>query len=69
MDEMDAHQGKKILVHCALNYRVSTFTALWRIHRLGWRPENAFEPLKKVWEPEEFPAWKAFIEQMITEKL
>jgi uncharacterized protein (TIGR01244 family) len=60
---MDAHQGDKIFVHCAANMRVSAFMALYRIKRLGWEPEKAFEEVKRIWTPNE--TWQAFIEQTL----
>jgi protein tyrosine phosphatase (PTP) superfamily phosphohydrolase (DUF442 family) len=65
MDEMDARQGQKVLVHCALNYRVSCFVALWRIMRLGWEPEKAFEPLHIIWDPAGYPVWEQFIAESL----
>ncbi|MEW5827819.1 MAG: protein tyrosine phosphatase family protein [Chloroflexota bacterium] len=61
MDEMDARRGEKVLVHCALNYRVSCFVALWRVLRQGWEREEAFEPLRKIWDPADHPVWEQFI--------
>jgi protein tyrosine phosphatase (PTP) superfamily phosphohydrolase (DUF442 family) len=58
-DAMDAHKGKKVLVHCAANYRVTAFLGLYRVIRQGWTPERAFEPMRSVWEPDE--TWKQFI--------
>ena len=63
MNAMDAHQGKKILVHCEANYRATGFVALYRILRQGWDQEAAFQDLRKVWNPEKFPIWQKFIEE------
>ena len=60
---MDAHKGKKTLVHCAANYRVTAFIGLYRVIREGWSLEKAFEPMRSVWEPDE--VWKAFIARML----
>lgn len=67
MDAMDANQYRKTLVHCALNYRVSCFTALWKVLRLRENPENAFQHLHDIWEPKEYPAWDDFIRQTLHE--
>jgi protein tyrosine phosphatase (PTP) superfamily phosphohydrolase (DUF442 family) len=61
MDEMDARQGEKILIHCVLNYRVSCFVALWRTLRQGWERDEAFAPLYEIWDPSEYPIWEQFI--------
>jgi len=67
MNAMDTNQNKKILVHCALNYRVSCFTALWKVLRLGENPAEAFQHLHDIWEPKEYPAWEDFIRQTLDE--
>jgi hypothetical protein len=52
-----------MLVHCGANYRVTAFIGLYRIVRLGWDPDRAFEPMRSVWEPDE--TWKQFISKML----
>ena len=64
MDVMDANRKKIILVHCEANFRASAFVALYRIIRLGWREENAFEIMHKIWDEDAYPVWKLFIESM-----
>jgi uncharacterized protein (TIGR01244 family) len=56
---MDLHKGKKILVHCAANYRVTAFVGLYRVLCEGWNTDKAFEPMRSVWEPD--AVWKQFI--------
>lgn len=52
---MDAWQGRNVLVHCAANYRASSFFALYAELRLGWNRERAdglariLWPLDDVW--------------------
>lgn len=58
-DVMDANRGKKIFVHCAANMRVSAFMALYRVRRLGWPPERAFQEMQRIWTPEGW--WRDFI--------
>lgn len=60
---MDAHAGEKILVHCAANYRVTAFIGLYRVVRLGWNPEQAFQPMRSVWEPDD--VWTRFIAETL----
>lgn len=60
---MDAHRGQKILVHCAANYRVTAFVGLYRMIRDGWSSEQAFEPMRSVWEPDD--TWKQFIAETL----
>ena len=61
MDVMDARQGQKLLVHCVANYRVSCFVALWRVLRHGWEAGLAFTFMRRIWDPDGYPAWKAFM--------
>ena len=65
MDAMDANRGKKIHVHCEANFRASAFIAIYRILRLGWKEENAFEVMHKIWDEDAYPVWKMFIEDAI----
>jgi protein tyrosine phosphatase (PTP) superfamily phosphohydrolase (DUF442 family) len=65
MDEMDAHAGKKILVHCEANYRASAFVMLYRVLRLGWNKADAIPVMEKMWNPEDFPVWEQFIENAL----
>ena len=59
---MDAHKDDNVLVHCQANFRASGFVALYRILRLGWKTEEAFLDVRKIWNPEEYPTWQTFIE-------
>lgn len=65
MDAMDANRSKKIHVHCEANFRASAFIAIYRILRLGWKEENAFEVMHKIWDEDAYPVWKMFIEDAI----
>lgn len=54
----------KVLIHCAANYRVSAFFALYALKRLGWTEQQADEFMARIWKPGEHPLWDAFIERM-----
>ena len=60
---MDENQNEKMFVHCRANYRATGFITLYRIRRLGWKPEEAFKDLLRIWNPDEYPIWKKFIEE------
>jgi len=66
LDVMDAHSEEKVLVHCEANYRATAFPALYRILRLGWRPEDALGVMHQIWNEEKYPVWKKFIEESIS---
>lgn len=60
---LDANRGKKVLAHCALNMRVSTFVFLDRVLRQGMEIETAREDLLSIWQPE--GVWQEFIDEML----
>ena len=62
-DAMERHRGRKCLVHCAANKRVTAFLGLYRTIREGWDTERAFEPMRAIWEPN--AAWAPFIAAML----
>ena len=65
MDLMDQNRDKKILVHCQANFRATAFVAMYRILRLGWDPESAMAGMHKIWDAEDYPIWKMFIEETL----
>jgi protein tyrosine phosphatase (PTP) superfamily phosphohydrolase (DUF442 family) len=65
LEAMDAHSEEKVLVHCEANYRATAFPALYRILRLGWKPEDALDVMHQIWNEEKYPVWKKFIEESI----
>jgi protein tyrosine phosphatase (PTP) superfamily phosphohydrolase (DUF442 family) len=58
---MDAHQGQRLHVHCAANYRVSAFYALYAELRGRWNREQADAFVADLWQPAEHPPWAAFM--------
>lgn len=63
MAVMDENKDKKILVHCQANFRATAFVALYRILRHGWEPKAAMEDMHRIWDTEDYPIWKMFIEE------
>ena len=61
---MDAARERKVLVHCALNYRASAFVTLYRVLRLCDDRDEALRDLHAVWQPDE--TWSAFIASALT---
>ena len=35
--------------------------------RLSWRLEDALPDLRAIWDPAEYPAWRAFLERALAE--
>ena len=62
---LERHAGRRIFVHCAANYRASAFILLYRVLRLGWRLEDALPDMRAIWDPAEYPAWQAFLAEML----
>jgi protein tyrosine phosphatase (PTP) superfamily phosphohydrolase (DUF442 family) len=65
MDAMDAETGRTILVHCQANYRATGFVTLYRILRLGWKREDAFKDLHRIWDPDGYPVLRDFIHKIL----
>jgi protein tyrosine phosphatase (PTP) superfamily phosphohydrolase (DUF442 family) len=65
MEAMDKNKAKKVLVHCQANFRATAFVALYRILRLGWQPDKAMQGMHRIWDAEDYPIWKLFIEDTL----
>ena len=56
-------KDKKILVHCQANFRATAFVALYCILRQGWNAEDAMAGMHKIWDAQNHPIWKMFMEK------
>ena len=63
LDAMAAHEGQRVHVHCQANFRATAFIAVYRVLRLGWERERAFEDARKIWRVEEYPVWDKFVNE------
>jgi protein tyrosine phosphatase (PTP) superfamily phosphohydrolase (DUF442 family) len=52
VEAMNRLRNRKVLVHCQVNMRASTFTFLYRVIIGREKPEQAYESVAKVWSPE-----------------
>jgi uncharacterized protein (TIGR01244 family) len=57
---LDGLQDRKVHVHCAANYRVSLFYALYAVARGRWSPARACAFVADVWQPHRYPGWARF---------
>jgi protein tyrosine phosphatase (PTP) superfamily phosphohydrolase (DUF442 family) len=57
--DMQQHNGDKILVHCAANYRASAFTGLYLFAEGKLNEEAMQEFIEQVWQPD--AVWQQFI--------
>jgi uncharacterized protein (TIGR01244 family) len=55
--------GRRLLIHCAANARVSVFMALYRILELSCTREDALKDVRSIWEPND--VWQRFFEAML----
>ena len=58
---MQSAAGDKVWVHCAANFRVTAFMALYGRHHQGWTAERARDLIAEVWQPD--ATWQAFLDQ------
>jgi protein tyrosine phosphatase (PTP) superfamily phosphohydrolase (DUF442 family) len=61
VEVMNASRDKRVFVHCAANYRVSAFVALYGESKLGWSADEAEAHIKRLWEPND--TWASFIDE------
>ncbi len=59
---LNACKGRRVLVHCAKNMRVSVFVFLYRVLALGEAEITARRDLQKIWSPDAI--WSAFITEI-----
>jgi hypothetical protein len=45
------------MVHCAANYRVSAFYAIYARRNLGWSDKDANVHITSIWNPAEHDPW------------
>jgi len=60
-EAMDARSGRKVHVHCAANYRVSVFCAMYALQNGSCTEDEAIELIRDVWDPAGDAVWSAFI--------
>jgi dihydroorotase len=56
-EALDGIRKKKTHIHCAANYRVSAFYALYQAQRNHWSVDRAMEFIQGVWQPADHPGW------------
>lgn len=61
---MAAREGRT-MIHCAANFRVSAFYAIYAHRHLDWSPARAWEHIESIWQPAEYPPWETFITQFV----
>lgn len=63
---MNALRGKKTLVHCAANFRVTAFFSLYALKHEGWTADQANQLISRIWESRPDyrmdDTWRSFID-------
>ncbi len=60
---LKAFRGKRVYAHCAANWRVSSFVALYGERELGWTRSAADALIEKAWgQPD--AVWTAFLAEV-----
>ncbi|MCB1687701.1 MAG: protein tyrosine phosphatase family protein [Halioglobus sp.] len=62
---LQALGDRKAMIHCAANYRVSAFYAIYAHRNLGWSSQKSGEHIASLWNPAEHPPWDTFIARML----
>ncbi len=61
---MQEHGTEKLLIHCAANFRVTAFYALYAMKHLGWTEAQAEQFRASIWAGSDYPIWDTFISKM-----
>lgn len=65
---MDGLGDRKVLVHCAANYRVSAFYSTYAMQRHGWSTQQADALVARIWESRpDFrmdETWRTFLDEI-----
>jgi protein tyrosine phosphatase (PTP) superfamily phosphohydrolase (DUF442 family) len=67
VDVMRGLGGRRVLIHCAANYRVTAFFGLYGLQHLGWTEAEADRLRVPIWGNSRYPVWEAFIRDMKAE--
>ncbi len=57
--------NKSLLIHCAANYRVSAFYAIYAHQNLGWSGTRAKQHIASIWSLADYPQWYEFVSNYI----
>jgi protein tyrosine phosphatase (PTP) superfamily phosphohydrolase (DUF442 family) len=61
---MNEAGDNKTLIHCAANFRITAFYALYAQKHLGWSEAQADTFRAQVWQGSDYPIWEDFITRM-----
>jgi protein tyrosine phosphatase (PTP) superfamily phosphohydrolase (DUF442 family) len=61
---MDRFEGQKLHIHCAANYRASSFYAVYALKNKGWSNSKLQGFIGSIWQLSEFPVWDSLISEL-----
>ena len=65
---MDGLGDRKVLVHCAANYRVSAFYSTYAMNKHGWSEQQADALIARIWESrpdvQMDETWRTFLQEI-----
>lgn len=64
---MDRVSQKQVHAHCAANYRVSAFYALYMLSQGRWNIDQARTHITGIWRLADHPGWPEFIAAVVGE--
>ncbi len=67
-EAMRAAGDGKTLIHCAANFRVTAFYALYAHKHLGWTAAQAEAFRARIWAGSDYPVWEAYIARKMAEE-
>jgi len=65
-DLMHQHRAERVLVHCQVNMRASSFVFLYRVLELGEDADRAYDAVLRVWQPA--TQWRAFLKETLADR-
>ena len=61
---MSVAGDRKLLIHCAANYRVSAFYSRYAIETGRWSAAEADAFMLSIWQTAEYPSWPQWLEEV-----
>jgi protein tyrosine phosphatase (PTP) superfamily phosphohydrolase (DUF442 family) len=67
-EKMSELSNRKIMLHCAANYRVSAFYSIYAYLNHDWSATQVKEFMSSIWNVTEHPVWEEFVSRMLSAK-
>ena len=63
-DKLSQVGDKKLIIHCAANFRVSAFYSRYAIEFGIWSVDEADRFMLSIWKPSEYPGWPQWLDEV-----